>query len=172
VRKNDRPSFVHFEAHPAKQPVLAEPLSFGIDIDGTISQAPRHFRWLIDALLRRGDNVYIITARPENRVRETEAFLASFGIGYTELVLFPMDWTGTIADFKVKVVLERGVHMMIDDDIENCWAIEQRTPALAAHMLPIPEMAEAHEVKEKIRHEMEPSEGTDVTPGGRGPHRS
>lgn len=141
------------DSHPAKQPIGANPLRFGIDIDGTISQAPRHFKTLIDALLEHGSRVYIITARNEGLRPITETFLRDLAINYTELIMLPLDWPGTVADFKVKMVREKAVHLMFDDDEENCWAIEQHTPALAAHMLPIPEMPEVRAVKADLRRE-------------------
>jgi uncharacterized HAD superfamily protein len=129
-----------------KRPVRqGEELRFGIDIDGTISQAPRHFKRLIDALLAQGDRVFIVTGRREAMRQETEALLLSFRIDYTELLMCPDDWPGTVADYKVRTVREKALHLTIDDDPWNCWAILQRTQALAAHMLPIPETAEDQE---------------------------
>ncbi len=136
---------------PIKRPVAMEPLRFGIDIDGTISQAPRHFKRLIDALLSRDDKVYIVTGRLEDRRRDTQELLDCLGIRYTELVMRPSDWQSTVAEYKAKVVQEKGIHLMIDDDETNCWTIEQQTPALAAHMLPIPEMPEAREARAELR---------------------
>ncbi len=125
---------------PPKHPAPPGALRFGIDIDGTISQAPIHFKRLIDALLMRGDEVHIITARTEEKRQETVDLLKAFSIDYSELVMRPLDWLGTVGEFKVHEVRQRGIHMMIDDDIDNCWAIELETPALALHMLPIPEI--------------------------------
>jgi len=123
-----------------KQPVRREGLRFGIDIDGTITQAPRHFKRLIDALMQNGNRVCIVTARAEPRREETAAFLSALGIHYDQLVMKPDDWTDTVANYKVRVVREEDLHMMFDDDEANCWAIELQTQALAAHMLPIPEL--------------------------------
>ncbi|MBI4491643.1 MAG: hypothetical protein HY690_02485 [Chloroflexi bacterium] len=135
---------------PPKRSVEArEGLRFGIDIDGTIAQAPRHFKRLIDALLAHGDQAYIVTGRWERRRQETEAFLASLGIRYTELVMRPNDWPGTVPEFKAQVVREKALHLTIDDDERNCWAIAQQTEALAAHMLPFPEALEAREAREE-----------------------
>lgn len=145
----------HHTSHPPfKQPSrLGRPLRFGIDIDGTISQAPRRFSCLIEALLNHGNHVYIITGRLEDIRQETEEFLRHLGIQYTELIMRPTNWPGTIADFKVRQVRDKRVHMMIDNSEETCWAIEQQTEALAAHMLPIPEMPEARQVKDRMRRE-------------------
>ena len=130
-------------AAPPKRPVrVGERLRYGMDIDGTITQAPRHFKSLMDALLAAGDYVCIVTGRLEHRRRETEAFLASMGIQYDELIMCPNSWLWTVADFKVEVVRQKQLHLIIDDDPRNCWAVTQRTEALAAHMLPIPEMPE------------------------------
>ena len=114
-------------------------LRFAIDVDGTISQAPHHFRRLIDALLQSGNEVFIITGRRESLRAETAALLSGFGITYTDLVMRPDSWPASVADFKVQAVKERDVHLMVDDNISICWAIQQQTEALAAHMLPIPE---------------------------------
>ncbi|TAK28558.1 MAG: hypothetical protein EPO21_22740 [Chloroflexota bacterium] len=125
-----------------KEPVRRENLRFGIDIDGTITQAPRHFQRLIDALMKTGNHVYIVTGRDESRRTETELFLAGCGIRYDEMMMRPVDWAETIPDYKVKIVREHDLHMLIDDDEANCWAIQLQTQALAAHMLPIPELPE------------------------------
>ena len=132
------------DKHPRqmKEPVRREGLRFGIDIDGTITQAPRHFQRLINALMTNGNHVCIVTGRDDSRRAETEAFLAGLGISFDNLMMRPVDWPGTIADYKVKVVRGQDLHMMIDDDETNCWAIELQTQALAAHMLPIPELPE------------------------------
>ncbi|MEN6371161.1 MAG: hypothetical protein ABFD64_04025 [Armatimonadota bacterium] len=121
-------------------------LRFGIDIDGTISRAPRHFQRLINALMAAGNVVYIITARDAGRRQETEEFLAALRIRYHWMIMKPIDWLGTIPDYKAQVVLEKDVHMLIDDEEENCWAVEIRTQALAVHMLPAPTVSEEFEV--------------------------
>lgn len=113
-------------------------LRFGIDIDGTISRAPKHFNRLINALLDSGNSVYIVTARDAGRREETEEFLKSMGIRYTRLIMKPIDWPHSIPDFKVEVAIAKDLHIFIDDEEENCWAIEERTRALAVHMLPTP----------------------------------
>ncbi len=122
-----------------------ERLRYGMDIDGTITQAPRHFKRLIDALLAAGDYVCILTARLESERPETEALLASLRIHYDELLMRPDDWPHSIADYKVHSVRERELHVLLDDDPRNCWAVIQRTEALAGHMLPIPETPEEEE---------------------------
>lgn len=131
------------EGPHAKRPVLPrERLRYGMDVDGTITRAPRHFKRLIDALLEAGDHVYIVTGRLERQREETEALLASLGIQYNELLMRPDHWRRSIADFKVQAVRERALHMLVDDDPRNCWAVIRRTEALAANMLPIPEPPE------------------------------
>jgi len=117
-------------------------LRFGIDIDGTISRAPKHFQRLINALIAAGNLVYVVTARDTGRRQETEEFLAALHIHYHWLVMKPLDWPDTIPDYKVKVVIEKDIHLLIDDEEENCWAVIERTPALAAHMLPAPLLPE------------------------------
>ncbi|HPP76573.1 MAG TPA: hypothetical protein PLU88_15750 [Armatimonadota bacterium] len=120
-------------------------LRFGIDIDGTISRAPKHFQRLINALMDAGNTVYIITARDAGRREETEELLASLRIRYHYLIMKPIEWPYTIPDFKVEVILEKDIHMLIDDEEENCWAVELRTPCLAVHMLPAPIVSEEFE---------------------------
>lgn len=113
-------------------------LRFGIDIDGTISRAPKHFKRLINALLDSGNLVYIVTGRDAGRREETEQFLYSMGIRYTRMIMKPIDWPYEMADYKVEVVRDKDLHMMIDDEEPICWAVEERTQALAVHMLPVP----------------------------------
>ena len=126
-----------------KQPA-SEYLRFGIDIDGTITQAPSHFKRLIDAMLMADDYVVIITARDEGRRAETEELLGILGIRYDELVMKPIEWPGPVPEFKVKAVQERNVQLMFDDEETNCWAIQQQTSCLTAHALPIPELQQEY----------------------------
>lgn len=126
-----------------KQPVV-DRLCFGIDIDGTITQAPSHFKRIIDAMTDTGNRVVIITARDEGRRDETEELLELLGIRYDALIMKPISWPGTIPEFKVKAVLDSNVQLMFDDEEANCWAIQQRTHCLAAHALPIPELQEEY----------------------------
>ena len=123
-----------------KEPVIGQ-LRFGIDIDGTITQAPKRFKRLIDALIADDDLVFIITGRDSGRREETEELLRSLGIRYHQLLMKPIDWPGTMPEWKVKAVRETNVQLMFDDEEENCWAIQQQTRCLAAHALPIPELA-------------------------------
>jgi len=125
----------------AKQPVIHR-LRFGIDIDGTITQAPNHFKRLIDALIADDDYVFIITGRDAGRRQETEEFLRSLRIRYHDLMMKPIDWPGTVPEWKVKAVREANIQLMFDDEEANCWAIQQQTQCLTAHALPIPEMEE------------------------------
>ncbi|MBI2844364.1 MAG: hypothetical protein HYX78_13265 [Armatimonadetes bacterium] len=120
-------------------------LRFGIDIDGTISRAPKHFQRLSNALIGAGNIVYIITARDTGRREETEEFLASLHVRYHWLIMKPIEWPHTIPDYKVEVVLDKDIHLLIDDEAENCWAVELRTQALAVHMLPAPILPEEFE---------------------------
>lgn len=119
-------------------------LRFGIDIDGTITQAPSHFRRLIDSMHLAGNYVAIVTARDEGRRPETEELLGLLGIRYHELVMKPIEWPGTVPEFKVLAVREHNVQLMFDDEEGNCWAIQQQTSCLTAHALPIPELQEEY----------------------------
>jgi uncharacterized HAD superfamily protein len=130
------------EAGAAGKTPVRSFLRFGIDIDGTISRAPKHFQRLINALMGAGNLVYIITARDAGRQQETEDFLASLRIRYNWLIMKPIDWPYTVPDYKVEVIQEKDIHMLIDDEEENCWAVELRTQALAVHMLPSPILPE------------------------------
>lgn len=130
------------ESPDAQKAPVKRFLRFGIDIDGTISRAPIHFKRLINALLDTGNTVYIITARDASRRQETEDFLYSLGIRYTSLIMKPIDWPHSIPDLKAEVAADKDLHMFIDDEEENCWAVEMRTRALAAHMLPAPPLPE------------------------------
>jgi uncharacterized HAD superfamily protein len=114
-------------------------LRFGIDIDGTITRAPKHFKRLIDALLASGNEVHIVTGRDAGRIKETDDLLRSMAIHYTSLVMKPVDWPGTMPEYKVRAVKDLNLHLLIDDEEPNCWAVEFRTGALAAHMLPFPD---------------------------------
>lgn len=135
-----------------KEPVIRQ-LRFGIDIDGTITQAPQHFKRLIDALMEDDDYVFIITGRDAGRRPETEEFLASLGIRYHRLVMKPVDWPGTMPEWKVKAVRETKCQLMFDDEEANCWAIQQQTRCLTAHALPIPEV---HEEFDDLSEERSP----------------
>lgn len=127
------------EAGIQKAPVVFH-LRFGIDIDGTITQAPSHFKRLIDSLMSTHNHVFIITARDEGRRDETEELLELLGIRFDKLVMKPIEWPGTVPEWKVKAVRGTNIQLMFDDEDANCWAIQQQTTCLAAHMLPIPEL--------------------------------
>lgn len=125
-----------------KLPVPRESgLRYGMDIDGTITRAPRHFKRIIDALMDNGDTVYILTARPESWRDRTVELLADLGIRFHELLMRPDDWVGTVPEFKVAMVVAKAMHITIDDDEANCWAINEHTMCLAAHMLPFPSIS-------------------------------
>lgn len=128
---------------PEKEPVIRR-LNFGIDIDGTITQAPSHFKRLIDSVHKAGNRVYIITARDDHRREETEGLLNILGIYYDELWMKPYEWPGTVPEWKVKAVKETNCQLMFDDEEPNCWAIQQETKCLAAHALPIPELQQEY----------------------------
>ena len=129
------------EPEALKAPVKTH-LRFGIDIDGTISRAPKHFKRLINALLDTGNLVYIVTSREPDSRQETEKFLYSMGIRYTKLIMKPVEWPDSIPDYKVAVTREKDLHILIDDEEPNCWAVEIKTRCLAAHMLPTPPLEE------------------------------
>ncbi|GEM_PF-5668292 len=126
-----------------KEPVVRR-LRFGIDIDGTITQAPSHFKRLIDAIMDAGNYVAIITARDDGRRAETEELLSLLGIRYHDLVMKPIVWPGTIPELKVQAVKEYDIQLMFDDEEPNCWAIQQQTQCLTAHALPIPELQQEY----------------------------
>lgn len=149
-----------------KEPVIHR-LRFGIDIDGTITQAPSHFKRLIDALIEDDHYVYVITARDEGRRRETEQLLESFCIKHHRLVMKPVDWQGSITDWKVHAVKETKVQLMFDDEEENCWAIQQQTPCLTAHALPIPEVRREFEALARDRERRKAKARDEVTKGDR-----
>ncbi|HVC33824.1 MAG TPA: hypothetical protein VNL16_09975 [Chloroflexota bacterium] len=126
-------------AEPSKRPVgTNEGLCYGMDVDGTITRAPRHFKRLVDALLDHGDEVYIVTGRWERIRGETGALLASLEIRYTALLMRPDTWPGTVAEFKVRGVQEARLHITIDDDQRDCWAINEQTEALRGAHVAIP----------------------------------
>ena len=80
-----------------------------------------------------------MTGRDAGRKEETDNLLRTHGIHYTSLIMKPIDWPFSIPDYKVKAVKDLDLHLLIDDEEPNCWAVEFRTGALAAHMLPFPE---------------------------------
>ena len=145
-----------------KQPV-EEHLRFGIDIDGTITQAPSHFKRLIDAMQLVGNYVAIITARDDGRRAETEELLELLGISYDELIMKPIEWPGTVPEFKVLAVREHDVQLMFDDEEPNCWAIQQQTQCLTAHALPIPELQQEYlELLEQYDRRMARARGMQI----------
>ena len=123
-------------------PPVRTTLRVGIDIDGTITRAPEHFKRLIEALLDSGNEVHIVTGRDASRRSETVMLLYSLGVRCTSLMMKPVDWPHTIPDFKVEATKDLNLHMLIDDEEETCRAVEERTRALAAHMLPLAESEE------------------------------
>lgn len=106
------------------------PLIFGIDIDGTITAAPRRFRKLIDSLISTGNEVVIVTGRDDGRRIETIELLESLGIQHTRLIMKPIDWPGTIPEYKVMACRRERVDILIDDEYPNCIAVGRETQAM------------------------------------------
>ncbi len=79
-----------------------------------------------------------------NSFPETLELLDLLGIRYHDLIMKPLEWTGTVPEFKVVAVREHDVQLMFDDEEGNCWAIQQQTQCLTAHALPIPELQEEY----------------------------
>ncbi len=144
IRKRMRSNSYLEAVHVKQKEAVGEQLRFGIDIDGTITQAPSHFKRLIDAMQQGGHYVAIITARDDGRRAETEELLQLLGISYDELIMKPIEWPGTVPEFKVLAVREYDVQLMFDDEEPNCWAIQQQTQCLTAHALPIPELQQEY----------------------------
>jgi uncharacterized HAD superfamily protein len=64
-------------------------MKVALDIDGTISEHPEFFAVLSTALRAAGHFVLILTYRDPDRVEQTEAQLATWGIEFDELVIAP-----------------------------------------------------------------------------------
>ena len=86
--------------------------SIGIDLDGTIDEAPIFFRLLAS---RWPGNVYVITFRDDRK--KAEERLAEFEINYDELIL-----VSAFAD-KAKVIREKGILVYFDDQDEMLQGI-------------------------------------------------
>lgn len=106
------------------------PLVFGIDIDGTITAAPRHFKKLIDSLIASGNEVIIVTGRDSGRHDETVKLLESLCIQHTRLVMKPLDWPDTMPEYKVMACRRERVDILIDDEYPNCLAVGHETQTM------------------------------------------
>lgn len=102
-----------------------------IDFDGTLSADPERFK--IIAELAGKENVFILTARPQDMREETQRKIDALGFTeYSELIMFPgsysfddldFKWEELIA-FKAKVCQELGISMLYEDDVKYKAPVE------------------------------------------------
>lgn len=107
----------------------------GLDYDGTVTRHPDHLRFLADHILMSGGEVYIISGRRQAKDRaETLARLKEIRFRFTELVLYPGDysWTGArldgetlqdIGKWKAMICEDFGINLFMDDGLHSYSAI-------------------------------------------------
>lgn len=62
-------------------------MTFGLDIDETITRCPPLFAVLSRALIAEGHKVYVITFRDDSDRETTEVDLREYGIHYSKLIM-------------------------------------------------------------------------------------
>ncbi len=103
-------------------------MNVGIDIDGTISEAPELFTLLSRVLRAAGHKVHIITYRDPApaSVEETKRELADWKIAYNALHL-PEDKLGIgMGEWKGQIAEQLGLDIMFDDALEVLEAMPKR----------------------------------------------
>jgi uncharacterized HAD superfamily protein len=106
-------------------------LKVGLDIDGTLTEAPKVFRKLTD-----GTKLILITGRPESNRKETESYLKSNKIRPDKLFMYPDDADPDgVAEWKADLVTSEGIDIMFDNNHTNAHVINAATNAVAGHIL-------------------------------------
>ena len=105
-------------------------MRIGLDIDGTITQAPEFYSIMTRALLLTGNEVHIISYRKTNLAEYTYAQLRKWKIQYTKIHMTAEDIAAP--EWKAKIAKEMRLDIMIDDDIANLMAMPKEVKRLCA----------------------------------------
>lgn len=116
-QRNEPKSQIHEAAEMLEQ--QSPPPALGLDLDGTIDEAPEFFRTL--AQVWPGE-VFVITYRSDRA--KAEADVAKFGIRCDEVIL--------VSSFqeKAKVIAEKGISVYFDDQDEILLHIPENVTVL------------------------------------------
>lgn len=90
-------------------------MKIGLDLDGTITEIPKLFSVLSNALVATGNEVHVITYRQDNKQIVAEE-LSQYGVAFTDIHLPKPD-----DDFRVwkgKLVRQLDIEIMFEDSPE------------------------------------------------------
>ena len=93
-------------------------MNIGLDIDGTISEAPEFFSLLSASLKAAGHKVHIVTYRDPKSIEETKQELKSWKIAYDALHLPEEGFGMGMAEWKRDVAKAMNLDLMADDSLE------------------------------------------------------
>jgi 8-oxo-dGTP pyrophosphatase MutT (NUDIX family) len=89
-----------------------DPMTFGFDIDGTITEAVEQYRQIAKGLQSLGHDVLVVTGRPD-----ASDFLAQVGFEYDGLVI--VDRNKQIGKEKAKVLADNHADFMFDNRLKS-----------------------------------------------------
>lgn len=116
-----------------------------LDIDKTITKAPKFFSFLTQAVKKAGGKVYIISTRTADPVvyDDTRFELKGYGIQYDDLYLLPydesikttcphedLDWFQKYLWQKVEYCLDNNVEVYFDDDTKVLELFQKYAPGI------------------------------------------
>ena len=99
-------------------------MNIGIDVDGTITEAPAFFAALTRAFRQMGHKVYVITYREPMLVQATRDQLSGWGVEYDEIYL-----CGNAEDmgqWKAKIAAMLDLDVMFDDMPQSLCRLDPR----------------------------------------------
>ncbi len=121
-------------------------MNIALDIDDTITKIPPFFCLLARSIRRAGGKVYVLTTRSDEEFvrKHTREELASYGLEYDGLFIIPnsgsrgqlpcphtdLDWYQKYLWQKVKLCLDRDVHIVFDDDAKVVGLFKRFAPGI------------------------------------------
>ena len=120
-------------------------INLGLDIDGTITDAPEFFCFLSNCVKNSGGRVYIVTSRdgsPKFRKISIDE-VRSYGVVFDDIYFTPnfvdevflspppeLSWYEVVQWHKVWFCLEKGVNVFFDDDLLVVKLFEKYAPGI------------------------------------------
>ena len=114
--------------HGRSSVIEHEKLRIGLDLDETITAAPRMFRILTRTLFEAGHEVHIVTYRPDSNADQIAADLDAMGIRWSK-IHHPSGFMTPPAPWKRAIAETYGFDFVIDDDPEVIAALAEVTIA-------------------------------------------
>ncbi len=101
-------------------------MRIGLDFHETITSHPKHFRDLVETILKGGGEVYIITAVELQNSKEILKLIKQCGIKYTDIDVITFTDYDKVPQLKLAKAKERKIDFMIDDRLDTCQLMTNR----------------------------------------------